>query len=89
MVLQVDYESEEGENSRDEDQEEETEQPEEKEVASEELSEENHGNSPSIIQQNMDGDTQESMRVNNVLQLSSSIEAYKYDQQKGMWCEVQ
>lgn len=88
FVLQVDYESEEGEKSGDEDQEEVTEQPEE-EVDSEQLSEERHDNSQPSSQQNVDGDTQESMRVNKVLQLSSSIEAYKYDQQKGLWCEVQ
>lgn len=87
MFLQVDYESEEGENSGDEDQEQVTEQLEE-EVASEEAAEENHGNSEPSIQKNVDGDTQESMRVNKVLQLSSSIEAYKYDQHKGLWCEV-
>lgn len=74
--------------SGDEDQEEVTEQPEEG-VASEEASDERHGNSQPSIQENVNGDTQESVRVNKVLQLSSSIEAYKYDQQNGLWCEVQ
>lgn len=88
LVLQVDYESEDGENSGDEDQEEGTEQPEE-EVASEEPSEESQGNSPPSVQENVNGGTRKSMRVNKVLQLSSSIETYKYDQQNGLWCEVQ
>lgn len=88
LVLQVDYESEEGEKSGDEDQEEVMEQPGE-EVESEQPSEERHGNSQPSIQENVDEDTQESVRVKKVLQLSSSIEAYKYDQQKGLWCEVQ
>ncbi|TST60384.1 DNA-directed RNA polymerase I subunit RPA1 [Bagarius yarrelli] len=85
---EVDYESEEGENSVDEDQEELTEQPEEEAVtaSSEDASEERHGNSQPSVQAN--GDTQESMRVNKVLQISSSIEAYKYDEQNGLWCEV-
>lgn len=85
MVLQVDYESEDGENSGDEDQEEGTEQPEEEE----EPSEESQGKSPPSVQEDVDGGTRKSMRVNKVLQLSSSIETYKYDQQNGLWCEVQ
>lgn len=90
LFLQVDYESEEGENSGDEDQEEVTEQPEEG-VASDEANEERQGsmNSQASVPENVDGDTQDSMRVNKVLQLSSSIEAYRYDEQKGLWCEVQ
>lgn len=83
-VLQVDYESEEEENDGDEDQEEVTEQAEEEEEASEET----HSNRQPSIQEKLDGDPQESVRVNKVLQLSSSIEAYRYDQQKSLWCEV-
>ncbi|KAF7707147.1 DNA-directed RNA polymerase I subunit RPA1 [Silurus meridionalis] len=83
---EVDYESEEGENNEDEDQDEGTEQPEE--MASGEPSEEEHGNGQPSIQENVLGVTLESMRVNKVLQLSSSIEDYKYDQENGLWCEV-
>uniref|UniRef100_A0A4W5KQ13 DNA-directed RNA polymerase subunit n=1 Tax=Hucho hucho TaxID=62062 RepID=A0A4W5KQ13_9TELE len=32
--------------------------------------------------------TQDSMRVNTVLDTSSSIEDYSYDSQQGLWCEV-
>lgn len=32
--------------------------------------------------------TQDSMRVNTVLETSSSIEDYSYDSQQGLWCEV-
>lgn len=89
--MQVDYESEgeeeKEENSGDE-QEEVTEQAED-EVASEEASKESHDTRQPSIQEKLDGDSQESMRVKKVLHLSSSIEAYRYDQEKGLWCEVQ
>ncbi|XP_053361431.1 DNA-directed RNA polymerase I subunit RPA1 [Clarias gariepinus] len=84
---EVDYESDEGENSGDEEQEEMTEQPEE-EVGTEEPSEGTHHNSQPSSQEKVEEETPESMRINKVLQLSSSIEAYKYDQHKGLWCEV-
>lgn len=83
----MDYESDEGENSGDEEQEEMTEQPEE-EVGTEEPSEGTHHNSQPSSQEKVEEETPESMRINKVLQLSSSIEAYKYDQHKGLWCEV-
>ncbi|XP_053486245.1 DNA-directed RNA polymerase I subunit RPA1 [Ictalurus furcatus] len=84
---EVDYESEEGENSGEEDQEEVTGQPEE-DVGSEELAEARNDNSQPSVQENADGDTQDSMRVSKVLQFSPMIEAYRYDQQKDLWCEI-
>lgn len=87
FVLQVDYESEDGENSGEEDQEEVTGQPEEN-VGSEELAEARNDNSQPSVQENADGDTLDSMRVSKVLQFSPMIEAYRYDQQKDLWCEV-
>uniref|UniRef100_A0AAY5EQQ4 DNA-directed RNA polymerase subunit n=1 Tax=Electrophorus electricus TaxID=8005 RepID=A0AAY5EQQ4_ELEEL len=83
-VLQVDYDSEEGEDSGDEEQEEAAEELEEQ-VGSEGPSEEKLCRAPlsepsSFSNQEYEANaTQESGRVNRVLQLSSSIEHYKYD----------
>lgn len=90
--MQVDYESEEGEESTDEDREEVTEGTEQ--LGSDEQSEERpRKSSPSTTfesssSQNQAEDTQDSVRVNEVLQVSSSIEDYKYDQENSLWCEV-
>uniref|UniRef100_A0A4W4F8W6 DNA-directed RNA polymerase subunit n=1 Tax=Electrophorus electricus TaxID=8005 RepID=A0A4W4F8W6_ELEEL len=81
---EVDYDSEEGEDSGDEEQEEAAEELEEQ-VGSEGPSEEKLCRAPlsepsSFSNQEYEANaTQESGRVNRVLQLSSSIEHYKYD----------
>ncbi|XP_062856932.1 DNA-directed RNA polymerase I subunit RPA1 [Trichomycterus rosablanca] len=82
---EVDYESDEGEESGYEEQEEGTEEA-EKELGSQGPSEESPGSSQTSKSETED--TQDSMRVNKVLQISSSIEGYKYDAQNGLWCEV-
>ncbi|KAL6479964.1 hypothetical protein MHYP_G00109970 [Metynnis hypsauchen] len=90
---EVDYESEEGEGTEDEEQEEVMEGS-EQQVGSEKQPEDGPGNASSSIRsksfssQEKAWDMQDSMRVNRVLQISSSIEGYKYDHQNGLWCEV-
>uniref|UniRef100_A0AAR2IV68 DNA-directed RNA polymerase subunit n=1 Tax=Pygocentrus nattereri TaxID=42514 RepID=A0AAR2IV68_PYGNA len=92
-VLQVDYESEEGEGSEDEEQEEGMEGS-EQQVGSEEQPENGPGNASSSIPSKSSSskekaeDMQDTMRVCRVLQISSSIECYKYDQENSLWCEV-
>ncbi|XP_066505483.1 DNA-directed RNA polymerase I subunit RPA1 [Hoplias malabaricus] len=84
---EVDYESEEGdEQSADEDQDDVAEGSKNTE-GSEELSERAYRTSPTLPSESSSSQ-QDSMRVNNVLQISSTIESYKYDEQNGMWCEV-
>ncbi|XP_035387912.1 DNA-directed RNA polymerase I subunit RPA1 isoform X1 [Electrophorus electricus] len=90
---EVDYDSEEGEDSGDEEQEEAAEELEEQ-VGSEGPSEEKLCRAPlsepsSFSNQEYEANaTQESGRVNRVLQLSSSIEHYKYDHKNGLSCEI-
>uniref|UniRef100_A0AAR2JTJ7 DNA-directed RNA polymerase subunit n=1 Tax=Pygocentrus nattereri TaxID=42514 RepID=A0AAR2JTJ7_PYGNA len=90
---EVDYESEEGEGSEDEEQEEGMEGS-EQQVGSEEQPENGPGNASSSIPSKSSSskekaeDMQDTMRVCRVLQISSSIECYKYDQENSLWCEV-
>ncbi len=94
MTLQVDYESEEGEQATDEELEDVAEDRQE-EADTQENSEEGSGESqpadqtPSLNRsEELEGDPQDSMRISTVLQLSSAIEDYKYDSKNGLWCEV-
>uniref|UniRef100_A0A8B9KTY7 DNA-directed RNA polymerase subunit n=1 Tax=Astyanax mexicanus TaxID=7994 RepID=A0A8B9KTY7_ASTMX len=91
---EVDYESDEGEENGDEEQEEVMEGSEQKSQESEEQFEERPNRiSPPIPsessnnQEQADG-TQDSMRITSVLQISDSIEGYKYDDTNGLWCEI-
>lgn len=94
MTLQVDYESEEGEEAIDEELEDMAEDRQE-EADTQENSEEGSGESQPADQtqslnrsKELAGESQDSMRISSVLQLSSAIEDYKYDTKNGLWCEV-
>ncbi len=94
MTLQVDYESEEGEEATDEELEDVAEDRQE-EADTQENSEEGSGESQPAnqtqrldISEELEEDSQDSMRISAVLQLSSTIEDYKYDPKNGLWCEV-
>uniref|UniRef100_A0A8C1T2E3 DNA-directed RNA polymerase subunit n=1 Tax=Cyprinus carpio TaxID=7962 RepID=A0A8C1T2E3_CYPCA len=89
---EVDYESEEGEEAIDEELEDVAEDRQE-EAGSQENSEEGSGESQSAhqspdISEELEGASQDSMRISTVLQLSSAIEDYKYDTKNGLWCEL-
>uniref|UniRef100_A0A671NZ64 DNA-directed RNA polymerase subunit n=1 Tax=Sinocyclocheilus anshuiensis TaxID=1608454 RepID=A0A671NZ64_9TELE len=94
MTLQVDYESEEGEEAIDEELEDVVEGGQE-EADSQENSEEGSGESQPadqpqspVIPEELEGASQDSMRISTVLQLSSAIEDYKYDTKNWLWCEL-
>uniref|UniRef100_A0A673NKL2 DNA-directed RNA polymerase n=1 Tax=Sinocyclocheilus rhinocerous TaxID=307959 RepID=A0A673NKL2_9TELE len=91
---EVDYESEEGEEAIDEELEDVAEGGQE-EAGSQENSEEESGESQPAdqtqspdISEELEGASQDSMRISTVLQLSSAIEDYKYDTKNGLWCEL-
>ncbi|XP_021439203.1 DNA-directed RNA polymerase I subunit RPA1 [Oncorhynchus mykiss] len=92
---EVDYESEEGEDAEGEDLVEEKEEPAEEnseevpdEVPGDLATEEPGGAGARKRSKQKSTHTQDSMRVNTVLEISSSIEDYSYDSQQGLWCEV-
>jgi DNA-directed RNA polymerase I subunit RPA1 len=92
---EVDYESEEGEDAEGEDLVEEKEEPAEEnseevpdEVPGDLATEEPGGAGARKRSKQKSTHTQDSMRVNTVLETSSSIEGYSYDSQQGLWCEV-
>uniref|UniRef100_A0A672TDP6 DNA-directed RNA polymerase subunit n=1 Tax=Sinocyclocheilus grahami TaxID=75366 RepID=A0A672TDP6_SINGR len=90
---EVDYESEEGEEAGDEL--EDGAEDRQEEADTQENSEEGSGGSQLAdqtqspdISEELEGASQESMRISTVLQLGSAIEDYKYDTKNGLWCEV-
>ncbi|KAL1261396.1 hypothetical protein QQF64_006661 [Cirrhinus molitorella] len=87
---EVDYESEEGEEVIDELEDGAEEKHEEEN--SQENSNERSGESQLVDEPQsyteLDGDLNDDMRINAVLQISSAIEDYKYDTKHGLWCEL-
>ncbi|XP_052010608.1 DNA-directed RNA polymerase I subunit RPA1 [Xyrauchen texanus] len=89
---EVDYESEEGEEGSDDEREDVAKDTQE-EAGTPELPEEEGSNeNPSPVQTQsttqLKEESQESLRINSVLQINSAIEDYKYDTINGLWCEL-
>lgn len=83
----MDYEGEEGEEGSDQEQEDVAENEQKDAGDAQETAEEESGESPNSTEQPQET-SQESMRINTVLQLSTAMEEYKYDTVNGLWCEV-
>ncbi|XP_051716856.1 LOW QUALITY PROTEIN: DNA-directed RNA polymerase I subunit RPA1 [Ctenopharyngodon idella] len=84
---EVDYEGEEGEEGSDQEQEDVAENEQKDAGDAQETAEEESGESPNSTEQPQET-SQESMRINTVLQLSTAMEEYKYDTVNGLWCEL-